>query len=105
MGRVPKALLSLWADWLLSSNPRESKIDSGGRVAPVQVPFPDYDEGAPGPSQLGTGERWMLQPEKDYSSKTPQGPELRLGSRVSRNCGVRQSHSSICRELPSLRAQ
>ena len=30
--------------------------------------------GGPGPSQLGTGERWMLQPEKDYSSKTPQGP-------------------------------
>lgn len=32
MGRVPKALLSLWADWLLLSNPRESKIDSGGRL-------------------------------------------------------------------------
>ena len=74
-------------------------------VAPVQVPFPDYDEGAPGPSQLGTGERWILQLERDDSSKTPQGPDLRLGSRVSRNCGVRQSHSSICRELPSLRAQ
>lgn len=26
------------------------------RVAPVPVPFPDHDEGAPGPSHLGTGD-------------------------------------------------
>ena len=25
-------------------------------MAPVPVPFPDHDEGAPGPSHLGTGE-------------------------------------------------
>jgi hypothetical protein len=27
-----------------------------GRVAPVPAPIPDHDEGAPGPSHLGTGE-------------------------------------------------
>ena len=26
-----------------------------GRVAPVPVTFPNHNEGAPGPSQLGTG--------------------------------------------------
>ncbi len=30
-------------------------IMQGRRVAPVPVTFPNHNEGAPGPSQLGTG--------------------------------------------------
>jgi hypothetical protein len=49
----------------------------------VSVPTPTA--GGPGPSQLGTGERWVLQPEKDYSSKTPHGPVSILPKKPGRN--------------------
>ena len=46
-------------------------------IAAAVIHFNDWMKdhagaGGPGPLQLGTGERWMLRPEKDYSRQTPQ---------------------------------
>ena len=73
-----------------SRNGRPTRDVETGRGSGLLIagpsPFqPPRRAGGPGPSQLGTGERWVLQPEKDYSSKTPHGPVSILPKKPGRN--------------------
>jgi hypothetical protein len=54
-------------------------ISIEGRVALVLMSLPDSDDGAPGPSHLGTGE-WNHQPIRvEYPRRVPQVSILRPG--------------------------
>jgi hypothetical protein len=74
------------------------------RVATIPMIAPKHAEGAPGPSQSGTGERWTNYPGRtgsndgslDQSSKTPHGPGT--GKRLDRPAGS-------CSPLVHLRTQ
>jgi hypothetical protein len=64
------------------------------------TPFSSQTEpSAPCPSQLGTGERWMLQPEKVHSSQTPTCSEMLVNKRQIARCrstfGKRDSRSRL----------